>query len=59
VVAANNAIQLLSTSLPALHEVGGSLCKSLSSFSILLDAIQRDFRIVEEEVKRIGMPNGL
>lgn len=24
---------------PALHEVGGSLCKSLSSFSILLDAI--------------------
>lgn len=26
--------------LPALHEVGGSLCKSLSSFKILFDAIK-------------------
>lgn len=26
--------------MPALHEVGGSLCRSLSSFKILFDAIK-------------------
>lgn len=32
-------LDLASYTIPALHEVGGSLCNSLSSLRILLEAI--------------------
>lgn len=38
--------------IPALHEVGGSLCKSLSSLTILFEAIQAiSYHDCEREMK--------
>lgn len=43
--------------LPALQEVGGSLCKSLSSFKILLEAISAKFLYLKLNGKNGG--NGM
>lgn len=42
-------IKALNIPVPALQEDGGSLCKSLSSFRILLDAIEANMLQGEEE----------
>lgn len=47
-------IKSLDVPVPALQEDGGSLCKSLNSFRILLDAIEANTLQGEEEVNWRG-----